>query len=77
MVNPYQKVNIICDLRVLINSSLTFIPHINNITNNDMKIFGFINRNTESFHNRNALKTLYCSLVRIQSLSGLLTDMRV
>lgn len=58
------KVEQIRDLGVLFSSDLSFVSHINQITNKAKSLLGFIKRNTRDFHDPYTLKSLYTSLVR-------------
>ena len=59
-----ERVDTIRDLGVLIDSKLTFLPHIENCCSKALQILGFIKRNTNDFKNINAIKLLYVTLVR-------------
>lgn len=52
------------DLGVLLDSKLSFAPHIEQITSESLKMLGFIKRCTYDFKNTHAIKVLYYSLVR-------------
>lgn len=52
------------DLGVIFDSKLSFSHHIEHVTSTSLKTFGFIVRNTRPFININALKSLFCALVR-------------
>lgn len=55
---------IIKDLGVNFDAKLSFADHVNIISAAALKTLGFIFRSTKLFTNMNALKCLYCSLVR-------------
>jgi len=61
---PLIRCNEIRDLGVIIDSSLSFIPHINHICNRATQMLGFVVRSTRDFTNTDCIKTLYISLVR-------------
>lgn len=52
------------DLGIILDKSLTFLPHIEHLTCNAMKILGMIIRNTADFSNINCIKLLFYCLVR-------------
>ena len=59
-----ERVKSIRDLGVIIDSMMRFDEHIAATTAKAFSVVGFIRRNTPSFDNIDALKALYCSLVR-------------
>lgn len=59
-----EEVLTIRDLGVVLDSKLTFKPHIEQIVNKSFKMLGFIWRNCKQFKNIAAFKILYNSLVR-------------
>ena len=52
------------DLGVIIDSKLTFVPHINTIVKKSAQMLGFIKRNTKNFRLSHSKILLYNSLVR-------------
>lgn len=52
------------DLGILFDSKLKFDSHISNIFIRSNKILGFIQRNCGDFTEKDAFKSIYCSLVR-------------
>lgn len=52
------------DLGITFDVQLTFVDHINNIVNSANKMLGFVIRNTKSFTNTAALKSIYFAMVR-------------
>lgn len=58
-----QKKTEIRDLGVILDSKLTFLPHIDNIINKSSKMSGFISRNTKSFRKPATKIALYNSYV--------------
>ena len=59
-----ENCNEIRDLGVILDTTLSYIPHILNITNSALKTLGFICRNSKDFKNIQCIKQLYYSLVR-------------
>lgn len=59
-----QSVSVIRDLGVLLDSSLSFVNHIDFIVSRAMRMSGFIKRITLNFTNVRCLVILYVSLVR-------------
>lgn len=59
-----EKVTSTKDLGVTFDSQLSFNDHTSNVIQSSLKMLGFIVRNTRSFNNIEALKSLYFSLVR-------------
>lgn len=62
--NILTNVSEIRDLGLIMDSKLTFIPHIQNTITKSLQLLGFIKRITSEFTNTNAIKQLYCSLIR-------------
>ena len=61
---PWQRVDVICDLGVIITSSLSWNNHIDNIISKAARISGLIKR-TLGWHTSSQNKyIMYCSLVR-------------
>jgi Reverse transcriptase (RNA-dependent DNA polymerase) len=52
------------DLGVFFDSKLTYNTHINYIKNKSLKLFGFIKFSCSNFNNLNALRVIYCSIIR-------------
>lgn len=63
-MSPLTTASIIKDLGVYFDNRMTFGFHIEKIAREASSLLGFICRNTRSFSNTSALKSLYCSLVR-------------
>ena len=59
-----ERVNVIKDLGVHFDSSLTFREHINHVCCISYKMLGFLKRHTQSFKNVMCIKYLYTALVR-------------
>lgn len=59
-----ERVNLIKDLGVYLDSSLSFNDHHVHIQNRASSMLGFIMRSCNNFDNPLALKSLYCALVR-------------
>jgi len=59
-----ERVNLIKDLGVYLDSSLSFNDHHVHIQNRASSMLGFIMRSCNNFNNLLALKSLYCALVR-------------
>lgn len=59
-----SSVPVIRDLGVLIDSKFTFVPHIQSMISKSLQLLGFVKRVTSEFTNTNAIKQLYCSLIR-------------
>lgn len=62
-LDSLQRVNEIKDLGVIFDCSLSFIPHINNMSNKSFRILGFITRNSRDF-SVSTYRVLYLTLVR-------------
>ena len=58
------EVGSINDLGVILDSNLSFVPHISDIVNKSLRMLGFIKRHTSEFCTITSLKILYCALVR-------------
>ena len=58
------RVNDICDLGVIFDTTLSFNKHLINIISKSSSILGFITRNCKDFTNIDTLKTLFTLLVR-------------
>lgn len=58
------EVDSVDDLGVILDSKLTFVPHIDSITKRALRTLGFILRNSKDFRNIQTKKLLYNSLVR-------------
>ena len=52
------------DLGVIMDSTLSFIPHINYVTNKATRMLGFVVRNTREFQSIECILLLYYSFVR-------------
>ena len=52
------------DLGVMLDSHLSFTPHLDSVVSKSLQMLGFIKRNTKDFLNIPSIKLLYCSLVR-------------
>jgi hypothetical protein len=61
---PLKRVTQIKDLGVILTSSLSSEPHVVQACNKANKSLGYIFRHTRTFTRHDALRTLYCSLVR-------------
>lgn len=61
---PLVSDNEVKDLGVIYDSQLSFIPHIEGVVSRSLQMLGFIKRCCQDFSNIEAIKTLYCSLVR-------------
>ena len=59
-----SNVSEIKDLGLVLDSKLTFIPHIQSASSKSLQLLGFVRRVTSEFTNVSAIKQLYCSLVR-------------
>lgn len=62
--NVLERCNQFKDLGVTFDTTLSFIPHINSVVAQCLKLLGFIIRNTRSFENVCALKMLYYAFIR-------------
>jgi len=61
---PLEKISLVKDLGVTLESSLQFSQHLSNAVGKAFQMLGFIRRTTQDFNGIAALKTLYCALVR-------------
>lgn len=61
---PLQRVSQIRDLGVVMDSEMTFLPHIDKIVKQCYKTLGFVMRVTKPFSSTTTLKVLYNSYVR-------------
>ena len=61
---PLSQVSSVRDLGVIVDCTLSFVDHIDTIVSRALGVLGFIKRNTSEFRNINAIRLLYCSLVR-------------
>uniref|UniRef100_A0A6P7H7D6 Uncharacterized protein LOC114345222 n=1 Tax=Diabrotica virgifera virgifera TaxID=50390 RepID=A0A6P7H7D6_DIAVI len=61
---PLDSVYQIEDLGVVLDSSLSYIPHISSIVSKSLQLLGFIKCCAKDFLNIPSIKILYCSLVR-------------
>lgn len=59
-----RSVSFVKDLCILFDSKLKFYCHIRNVINRPFEMLGFINRNCPDFTDENALKSIFCFLVR-------------
>uniref|UniRef100_A0A2S2QBB0 RNA-directed DNA polymerase n=1 Tax=Sipha flava TaxID=143950 RepID=A0A2S2QBB0_9HEMI len=59
-----DRVNLVKDLGVYLDSSLSFNDHYIHIQNRASSMLGFIMRSCNNFDNPIALKSLYCAFVR-------------
>ena len=59
-----SQVASIRDLGVIMDSTLSFVNHIDTIVSKALGMLGFIKRNTSDFKSINAIRLLYCTLVR-------------
>lgn len=59
-----KRVTEVGDLGVLLDDTLSFVPHINRITDRAYKMLGFVFRQCKDFKNINTYLVLYNSLVR-------------
>ena len=48
----------------MLDSHLSFTPHLDSVVSKSLQMLGFIKRNTKDFLNIPSIKLLYCSLVR-------------
>ena len=62
--NVLERCNQFRDLGVIIDTKLSFVPHIEYITNSALKLLGFIIRNSSDFRNIFSIRLLFNSLVR-------------
>ena len=61
-----EEVNEFRDLGLLTNHHLSWNSHIDTITSKANRIFGLIKRTCRGWKDTETLKTLYCTLVRLQ-----------
>ena len=61
---PLQSVSQIKDLGVVLDSNLSFKPHISMAVSKSLQMLGFIKRCAKDFLNIPSIKLLFCSLVR-------------
>jgi hypothetical protein len=59
-----ERVNVINDLGVLVDSRMTFVNHIESIVVKSARMLGFIKRISREFNDPYTYKTLYVALVR-------------
>jgi hypothetical protein len=59
-----QRVDVINDLDVLVDSRMTFVDHIGSIVSKSAKMLGFIKRISREFNDHYTYKTLYVAFVR-------------
>ena len=59
-----DQVALIRDLGVIMDSTLSFVNHIDTIASKALGMLGYIKRNTSDFKSINAIGLLYCNLVR-------------
>lgn len=59
-----QRIDVVKDLGILLDTKLTFNDHIDYITNKAYKNLGFVKRSCENFDNILCIKLLYFSYVR-------------
>ncbi|CAH2088283.1 unnamed protein product [Euphydryas editha] len=62
--SPLTKCDTISDLGITFDTKLTFVPHIDSISNKASKMLGFVMRNTKKFKHPRTKITLYCAYVR-------------
>lgn len=62
--HPLLRVDQVKDLGILIDTKISFIPHIDFMCAKACRMLGFLKRNTKEFKDFLTLKTLFCSLVR-------------
>jgi hypothetical protein len=58
------RCNEISDLGVIMDTGLTFVPHMMSIVSKALKMLGFIFRNTSDFTNTISIKSLFYAFVR-------------
>jgi hypothetical protein len=58
------RCNEISDLGVIMDTGLTFVPHMRSVVNKALKMLGFIFRNTSDFTNTISIKSLFYAFVR-------------
>ena len=59
-----SQVASIRDLGVILDSALSFVNHIDTIVSKALGMLGFNKRNTSDFKSINAIRLLYCTVVR-------------
>lgn len=59
-----ERVNVVKDLGVLLDSKLLFDHHVNHIVDKAHRTLGFILRASSPFKNMKSLKVIYCAYVR-------------
>ena len=62
--NVLQRCEQFLDLGVIVDNTLSFVPHINSIIQKGLKLLGFIIRNTSDMRNNFTIKLLFYTLVR-------------
>lgn len=61
--NLLEKANLIKDLGIMFDNTLTFAQHIQTICSKVLRMLGFVKRHTSNFKNILAIRTLYVALV--------------
>ena len=61
---PLDTVSQVKDLGVVLDSNLSFVPHIALAVSKSLQMLGFIKRCAKDFLNIQSIKILFCSLVR-------------
>lgn len=61
---PLESVSQIKDLGVILDSNLSFVPHISESVSRSLRMLGFVKRCTKDFLAVRSIKLLFCSLVR-------------
>lgn len=59
-----KRTKVIRDLGVLLDSRLTFKPHVDNVVSKASMLLGFVKRQSKGFRCPYVTKSLYCALVR-------------
>ena len=62
--NVLNRVAVQKDLGILVDSRLTFVPHVDSIIKKANRMCGLVWRNLRSLKDEHALRTIYCSLIR-------------